>query len=145
VADGEQNIKIKLKHAELSLEQAAELLPGLSKLMLEIGDRYWILYYAAKGGNWPMAARQAKALAKLFKRCSMIRPDYAKMMDGFVKKFLDPMGKQIEAKNFAEFERLYKLGVDVANSFHVSTNHPEIVWKLPDTPPPQFDLGAPKT
>ena len=39
------------KHGDLTLDQLAELQPGLGTLMRDISDRYWILYYAAQGGN----------------------------------------------------------------------------------------------
>ena len=40
------------KHGDLALDQIAEMMPGMARLMVEISDRYWIMYYAAKGGNW---------------------------------------------------------------------------------------------
>ena len=46
----------RTKHGELTLDQIAELQPGLGTLMRDISDRYWIAYYAAKGGNWKLAA-----------------------------------------------------------------------------------------
>ncbi|HYY90410.1 MAG TPA: hypothetical protein VE955_00310 [Candidatus Dormibacteraeota bacterium] len=46
------------KHGELSLEQLGEAQHGMAHLMKEVGERYHILYYAAKGGNWKLAQSQ---------------------------------------------------------------------------------------
>jgi len=45
-------IVIKTKHGELSLEQLAEAQHGMAHLMKEVGERYHVLYYAAKALNW---------------------------------------------------------------------------------------------
>ncbi len=50
----DEKIIVKTKHGELTLEQLAEVQPGLARLMKEIGDRFHVLYHAAKGGNWKL-------------------------------------------------------------------------------------------
>jgi hypothetical protein len=131
------------KHGDLTLDQLAELQPGLGTLMRDISDRYWILYYAAKGGNWNLAAYQLRGLRSLYKKGSTTRPKYAGMLDNYSKKIFDPLQKHIEAKNFSEFEKVYQAGIDLANKLHGDTKHSEIIWKLPPTPPPHLDLGPP--
>ena len=42
----------------LSMDDLALIQPGLARLMPDIGQRYWKLYYAAKAGNWVMAKFQ---------------------------------------------------------------------------------------
>ena len=135
----------RTKHGELTLDQLAELQPGLGTLMRDVSDRYWIAYYAAQGGNWGLAAYQLRGLRSLFKKGNMTRPKYKGMIDNYTKKILDPLDEQVAAKNFAEFEKVYKKGIDLANTMHVATDHAEIVWKLPATPPQHLDLGAPPT
>ncbi len=39
----------------LSIDDLAVIQPGLARLMPEIGQRYWKLYYSAKAGNWTLA------------------------------------------------------------------------------------------
>ncbi len=131
----------KTKHGELTLDQLAELQPGLGTLMRDISDRYWILYYAAKGGNWDLAAYQLRGLRSLYKKGSTTRPKYTGMLDEYSKQIFDPLLKHIEAKNFAEFEKVYMEGIDLANKMHGATKHGEIIWKLPPNPPAHLDLG----
>jgi hypothetical protein len=131
----------RTKHGELTLDQIAELQPGLGTLMRDVSDRYWILYYAAQGGNWALAAYQLRGLRSLFKKGNMTRPKYAGMLDNYSKKIFDPLQKHIETKNFPDFEKVYRQGIELANTMHGASNHAEVVWKLPANPPPHLDLG----
>ena len=132
------------KHGELTLDQLAELQPGLGTLMRDISDRYWILYYAAHGGNWALAAYQLRGLRSLYRKGGTTRPKYQTMLDDYARKIFDPLQQQIEAQNFAEFDRIYQQGIDYANQLHVASHHGEIVWKLPPHPPQHLDLGPQK-
>ena len=131
----------KTKHGELTLDQIAELQPGLGQLMPLMSDRYWILYYAAKGGNWPLADYQLRSLRSLFKKGATTRPKHKAMLDEFSARIFDPLAGHIKAKDFPEFEKTYQAGIELTNKMHVATKHAEIVWKLPATPPPHLDLG----
>ncbi|MCG3149642.1 MAG: hypothetical protein PCFJNLEI_03107 [Verrucomicrobiae bacterium] len=139
----EKPIVGRTKHGELTLDQLAELQPGLGTLMRDISDRYWILYYAAQGGNWDLAAYQLRGLRSLYKKGSTTRPKYAGMLADYAKKIFDPLQQHIEAKNFPEFAKVYQAGIDLANVLHGATKHGEIIWKLPPNPPPHLDLGPP--
>ena len=74
VAVAEETIIGRTKHGELTLDQIAELQPGLGQLMPLMSERYWICYYAAKGGNWALAAYQLNGLRSLFKKANTTRP-----------------------------------------------------------------------
>ena len=71
----------RTKHGELTLDQLAELQPGLGQLMPLVSERYWILYYAAKGGNWSLAHYQLRSLRSLWKKMSTTRPKYSPKID----------------------------------------------------------------
>ncbi|HUK83429.1 MAG TPA: hypothetical protein VLZ12_12445 [Verrucomicrobiae bacterium] len=129
------------KHGELTLDQLAELQPGLGTLMRDVSERYWILYYAAKGGNWGLAAYELRGLRSLFKKGIMTRPKYQGMLDNFAEKIFDPLENHIAGKDFSAFEKAYIQGVELANKMHIASNHGEIIWKLPPNPPQHLDLG----
>ena len=137
----EKPIAGRTKHGELTLDQIAELQPGLGQLMPLMSERYWICYYAAKGGNWALATYQLNGLRSLFKKASTTRPKYQRMLESYAKAILDPLAPHIESKNFVEFEKRYLQGIELANKMHVSTDHPEIIWKLPPTPPQHLEMG----
>jgi len=131
----------RTKHGELTLDQLAELQPGLGGLMPLVGERYWTLYYAARGGNWALADYEVRSLRSLWQKMSTTRPKYKGMLDSYAKKIFDPLQAHIQAKDFAAFEKVYHEGVALANEMHRATRHPEIVWKLPPHPPQHLDLG----
>ena len=131
----------RTKHGELTLDQLAELQPGLGQLMPLVSERYWTLYYAAKGGNWALADYELRSLKSLWKKMSTTRPKYKGMLEEYAKKIFDPLAQQIASRNLVEFEKVYRTGVELANTMHVASNHGEIVWKLPPHPPQHLDLG----
>jgi hypothetical protein len=137
----EKPIVGRTKHGELTLDQIADLQPGLGQLMPLVSERYWILYYAAKGGNWALADYQLRSLRSMWKKMAITRPKYAGMLDNFAQKIFDPMSGQIKARDFAAFEKTYEAGIELTNKMHMATNHGEIVWKLPPNPPQHLELG----
>ena len=137
----EEPIVGRTKHGKLTLDELAELQPGLGQLMPLVSERYWTLYYAAKGGNWGLADYELRGLRNLWQKMSTTRPKYKSMLDNFARMVFDPLEKQITAKDFAAFEKTYRDGIDRANKMHVATDHPEIVWKLPPSPPQHLALG----
>jgi len=109
----------------LELEQLTALQPGLARLMPEIGARFWKAFYAAQASNWPLANWQLREMRKLLRLCEVTRPKYT---------------DDIEEWIVDDLERLYHEAVDFANELHRRWQKEWIVWKLPDTPPPDLDL-----
>lgn len=125
----------------LASEGIAALLPGLARLMPEIAARYWKAYYAARAGNWPLAAWQLDEMRKLLRLCEITRPKYAHDIEGWIGDDLDPLMAAVDDGDFVRFERHYHEAVDAANEFHRRWKKAWIVWKLPDVPPPDLDLA----
>jgi hypothetical protein len=134
----------KTKHGELTLDQIAAALPGLGPIMQQVGERWWVCYYAAKGGNWALAAYEVRSVRSLFQTASVTRPKYAKMLADYTAQHLEPLLEICARKDWPAFETAYQRSVDVANDLHRQVHHGEIVWRLPPEPPPYFDLGPQK-
>ncbi|MBI3962108.1 MAG: hypothetical protein HY335_05105 [Deinococcus sp.] len=132
------------RHGELTLDQLAGIQPGLGRLMVEVGERYWILYYAAQGGNWELAAHQLHQIQSLFKAGAITRPKMAKYLEAYDQGYLAAMAAAIEARDLMAFEKAYRRGIDGANALHQATGHGEIQWQLPPTPPLHLALGPRK-
>jgi len=49
---------------DLTLDELARMQPGMDRLMAEVGPRVHRMYYAAKAGNWPLAAYFSKSVVK---------------------------------------------------------------------------------
>ncbi len=132
------------KHGELTLDQIASVLPGLGPIMQQVGERYWVCYHAAKGGNWELAAYELRSVRSLFNTGSITRPKYARMLADYTAQHLEPLLQVCAAKDWPAFEAAYRKSVDEANEFHRKVNHGEIVWQLPPDPPRHLDLGPQK-
>src|ERR1043166_5396058 len=134
----EKSSVAKTKHGELTLDQIAAVLPGLGPIMQQVGERWWVCYYAAKGGNWELAAYEIRSVRSLLTIAATTRPKYGRMLADYTAQHLEPMLQICAAKNWNDFEAAFQKSVEVANRFHRDLNHGEIVWKLPPHPPAYF-------
>lgn len=130
----------RTRHGDLTLDQIAEMQPGLGRLMPEVSSRYWVLYYAARGGNWALARHQAGELAGLLRLGATTRPRYAAQLRAFLEGPLAEVRRAIESQDWTAFERAHRQGAEAANAYHRETGHPEIHWTLPRDPPQHLRL-----
>jgi hypothetical protein len=129
---------------ELPPEHIAAGLPGTADLMVLVGNAWWRCAYAARGGNWPLAAFYTRRVRALQRRLAIIRPKYKERLERYEADMLAPVFKAIEAQDRAAFDRAYAAATDDANKQHVETGYGYIRWKLPDEAPQDVDLGPQK-
>jgi hypothetical protein len=123
-----------------TIEEIFAIQPGLARLMPEVGNRYWKCWYAAEAGNWPLAIWQLKELKKLLRVCIFTRPKYIDDLEAYIRDDLGPVTAALDAHDFAAFDTAFRAATDRANWYHEKWNKDFIVWRLPDTPPPDLDL-----
>ena len=128
-------------HAYFTIDDIAAMLPGPARLMHEVGTRWWKVYYAAKEGNWPLAAYEAKEVHELIDTCIITRPKYEQFMEPFLEQNLKAVQEAIKKQDWAEFEDAYQQSVKDANDYHKAADKPLIRWKLPETPPPDMEMA----
>ncbi|PZC47887.1 MAG: hypothetical protein C1O27_000772 [Chloroflexi bacterium] len=126
--------------AYFTIDDLAAMQPGLARIMPEIGQRYWKLYYAAQAGNWPMAKFQLGEIEELMEFGMITRPKYADDLEAFVMKDMKALKTAIDKKDWDGFDAAYQEGIKNGNDYHKSNNKGMIVWKLPDMPPPDLDM-----
>jgi hypothetical protein len=119
---------------EEQLKTLADIQPGLGTVMIEYGARYTNLYYAAKGGNWDLAAYQLKEAREIQEVGETTRPARAEGLKAFEKAYLDPIELAIKAKNFQRFNETFKKGVQGCNGCHAAQGFPYIRYELPKAP-----------
>ncbi len=129
------------RHGTLTLDQIAAALPGLARLMLEVSDRTWILYYAAQGGNWRLAHYQYRQLVNAFRLAAVTRPKHHDLIHQYESTWLLPLEAALVAKDLEGFQSAFFVAVDEANRIHARLNHAEIIWKLPPDSPKHLELG----
>ena len=131
----------RAKPPQLALDEVAELLPGTGEIMASVGVAWWKCAYAARGGNWDLAAYFARRVRGLQRKLAVIRPKYADDLVAFEADLLAPVLVALERHDGPTFERLYATATDRANELHVKWAKPYIRWVLPDEPPKDLDLG----
>ncbi len=125
---------------EMAIDEIAMIQPGLGRLMPEIGNRTWKLYYAGKAENWPNAMYQWKETKKLFETGAYTRPKHEEALEEYLRDSWAPLEKAIQAEDLEAFLAAFDRAVDDANAWHDKKDKPYIVWKLPDHPPPDLDF-----
>ena len=126
----------------LTLEQVAELLPGTGEIMQSVGNGWWRCAYAARGGNWPLAAYFARRVRSLQRKLAVVRPKYADDLTAFEAEHITPVLAACESSDRGRFDRAYDAAVDKANELHVKWGKAFIRWTLPPDPPTDLDLGS---
>jgi len=127
----------------LEIEELTALQPGLARLMPEIGARFWKAFYAAQAENWPLATWQLKEMLKLMRLGAVTRPKYTSDLEEFIHDDVEPLLRELDAHDFVAFERRYHDAVETANELHRRWKKEFIVWRLPDSAPPDLDLTPP--
>jgi inorganic triphosphatase YgiF len=135
-----KDLKVWTGHREITLEEIAIIQPGLGRIMPQIGQRVWKLFYAAKAGNWVLANFQLKEVRELMELGAFTRPKYEQNLEQFLTENWAPLEDAIKKEDFALFEERFHEAVKAANNYHELQDKGFIVWKLPDDPPPDLDL-----
>ena len=132
---------VATKPGELTLEQIREIQPGLGPLMFVYGRRFWILYYAAKAGNWDLAAYEKDEMEEILEVAEITRPKRAKALKEFKEAYLNPLSETIKAKDWVKFEAAYNEALKGCNDCHTGQTDSEgknfsfIKVVLPKNPP----------
>lgn len=132
--------RIRTPHGDLSLEEIAEALPSTGDLMALVGDAWWKCAYAARGGNWDLAAYFARRVRGIQRRLALVRPKYAGDLARFESELIEPVLVATAARDRSAFDAAFTRATDEANSLHGKWGKSYIRWTLPDEPPKDLDL-----
>lgn len=127
-------------HREMTVEEIGIIQPGLGRIMPEVGQRTWKLYYAAKNEHWELAKFQWKEIQELMELGAFTRPKHEEALNQFLREDWPQIGKAIDNKDFAAFETAFQHAVEQANAYHELKEKPYIRWQLPSQPPPDLDM-----
>lgn len=127
---------------KLTLDQIADIQPGLGAVMMELGNRMWVLAYAGDAGNWGLSGYELKEMKEAIEVAKTTRPKRKEVLTGFEKSFLDPIEAAIKAKDASRFKTAFNEAVNGCNDCHKSSVNDQgetvnfIKWEKPATPPP---------
>jgi hypothetical protein len=124
----------------MTLNELARSQPGMDRLMAEIAERARRLYFAGTAGNWPAAGYFCRTLGKHLRESAFSRPKYDDAMQQFLDFDYAPVRDAIAAQDAAAFARAWDHLVERVNHWHETFGKGYLVYKTPDTPPPDLDL-----
>lgn len=134
--------RARTKHGELTLSDIAALMPGTGEVMSRVSHLWGTCWYAARGGNWDLAAFYLRRTRSELRALIVTRPKYAQQLRQFEAESLEPVARSLVSRDLASFEAAYADAVERANSLHVETGYAYIRWRLPDrSPEAGLDLG----
>jgi cytochrome c553 len=81
------------------------------------------MYFAAKGGNWALAAYMCKYMNGAMNPAKVTKPNEYRAWKGFYERTFAPVTKAIEAKDLKAFESAYSAAVTACNSCHSGTGY----------------------
>lgn len=127
---------------DLTIDELARQQPGMDRLMAEVGPRLHRCWFAAKAGNWPLAAYYSKSAVKQLALSAESRPKYDVEMTAYLQDDYAPVTAAIRARDLPALEAAWRVMVDRANDLHRHFGKAYIGWKTPEQPPDDLDLRA---
>lgn len=134
-------VRATTKQGSLTVDEIAAMQPGGARIMDEVAHRFWVLYYAAKAGNWELARYMAKESEKALGFLATARPKYATDLETFVREDSAAILRALDAEDWPAFEAAYRRAVDASDVYHAKYNKAFLRFRLPDHPPEWFDLN----
>ena len=119
----------------LDPDQVGSLLPDAEAIMTMVGDCWWKLIYAARGGNWPLADYYYRRVGHLEENLLTVSPKHTERMRRFQREALPPVLEAIFANDLPKLEVAYQAATDYANRMHVESGYDYIRWELPAEAP----------
>lgn len=108
---------------QAQLDALKGAIPKFAIPMREVGDRFQNMYFAAKNGNWALAAYMSKYMNGAMNPAKLTKPEEYKTWASFYKDEFAPVDKAIQAKDLKAFEKAYTAVIDNCNSCHAGMGY----------------------
>jgi hypothetical protein len=106
------------KDVQKQIDEVRSALPKFAIPMREVGDRFQNMYFAAKGGNWALAAYMSKYMNGSMNPASVTKPAEYKVWKSFYDETFAPVNKAIQAKDWKAFDAAYMAVIKDCNTCH---------------------------
>jgi hypothetical protein len=127
LADDDNQDWRKAGSIEVKLKNLIKVIPSTSDIMIQIGERYKNLYWAAKQGKWEFAEYQLEEIESNIKTLKITRPKRTKTANIFLDSALEDMEEAIEKQNWAGFKSNFEKMRKQCVQCHVSNDHAFII------------------
>ncbi|WP_342616755.1 hypothetical protein [Rhodoferax sp. GW822-FHT02A01] len=102
--------------AQLDALKAA--IPKFAIPMREVGDRFQNIWFAAKDGNWALAAYMSKYMNGSLNPAKLTKPDEYAIWKKFYEEKFANVNDKIMAKDFEGFDAAYTKAIADCNGCH---------------------------
>ncbi len=123
----------------VSLAAANEGAPGVglgaSELMLQMGDRYKNLYWAARLGQWDFARYQAKEIEELIEKLIRAEPKRERSARKFLAQTYPRLPEAIRTRDWQTFAAAFDEMRAACEACHRSNAHAYIELPIPKSAP----------
>ncbi|MGZ5617224.1 MAG: hypothetical protein ACXWFW_07670 [Usitatibacter sp.] len=109
--------------SQKQIDEIKGALPKFAIPMREVGDRFQNMFFAAKDGNWALAAYMSKYMNGAMNPAKVTKPAEYKTWQGFYEGAFDPVNKAIQAKDLKAFEASYKAVIESCNGCHAAMGY----------------------
>ncbi len=106
------------KDVQKQIDEVRSALPKFAIPMREVGDRFQNMYFAAKDGNWALAAYMSKYMNNSMNPASVTKPAEYKVWKAFYDDTFANVNKAIQAKDFKAFDTAYNAVISNCNDCH---------------------------
>lgn len=93
-------------------------LPKFAIPMREVGDRFQDMYFAAKGGNWGLAAYMSRYMDKSMNPAKITKPKEYADWESFYNVDFAKVNKAIADQNLKAFKKEYNAIIATCNNCH---------------------------
>jgi len=98
-------------------------IPKFAIPMREVGDRFQNMNFAAKGGNWGLAAYMSKYMNGAMNPAKLTKPAEYMAWESFYKDTFAPVNKAIMAQDVVAFEKEYTAVIKSCNECHAGMGY----------------------
>ena len=129
-----------LKRVQADLATAKELAPGLGEYMTTIQLHAGKLWFAARAGNWELAAYELHELEETMEAVKKLNVEkngvkISNVMDAVRQTQIAQLQKSIKQKNQTGFQTAYDETLSACNGCHTESGHKFIQIVRPFAPP----------
>ncbi len=96
--------------------------PGLGTVMIEYGNRFSRLNFAAKAGNWDMAKYQLDEMVEIQEVGETTRPNRAAGLKAFEDAYLKALDAAITAQDANAFDTAFAAAITGCNACHAASS-----------------------
>lgn len=137
---GLATIQVSRKQVQEELAGAKELAPGLGEYMTTLQLHTGKLWFAAKAGNWELAAYEIHELEETMESVKKLNVEkngvnISGVLDSVLKTQIAQLEDAIERKSQAEFHKAYEETLSACNGCHTESGHKFIQVIRPTAPP----------